>query len=146
MILYTIGFTQKPAQQFFEIIRANDIKMLIDVRLNNSSQLAGFSKGNDLEYFLSEICKCGYEHCDNFAPTKEIFDGFKGKKIKWAEFELEYNSLIKSRGSIDGFFDKYSKYRQVCLLCSEATAELCHRRLLAEMIAEKYPKISVKHI
>ena len=146
MILHTIGFTQKTAQQFFELIQDNTIKIVIDVRLNNASQLARFSKGNDLKYFLSELCECDYTHCINFAPTKEILDGYKSKKITWHEYKTQYNSLIFNRGAIDGFFEAYDRYQNLCLLCSEPAIENCHRRLLAEMIVEEYPQITVKHI
>jgi len=146
MILHTIGFTQKTAQKFFELIRKNGIKIVIDVRLNNASQLAGFSKGNDLRYFLSELCECDYTHCNNLAPTKEILDGYKGKKMNWIEYEEKYNLLIKNRKAMDGFFDKYDNYQSICLLCSEPTVENCHRRLLAEMIVKEYPQVAVKHI
>jgi uncharacterized protein (DUF488 family) len=146
MILHTIGFTKKTAQQFFELIRSHDIKLLIDIRLNNVSQLAGFSKGNDLKYFLSAICDCDYEHRIDFAPTKEILDGYKGEQITWPEYEKHYNSLIFGRGAIRGFAEKYDKYQKLCLLCSEPTAAYCHRRLLAEMIVNEYSQITIKHI
>ena len=146
MILYTIGFTQKTARQFFEVIRTNEIKLLIDVRLNNVSQLAGFSKGNDLAYFLSEICDCDYIHRIDFAPSKEILDGYKEKKIAWPDYEKQYKLLIENRKSISGFVEKYEKYQKICLLCSEPTAVNCHRRLLAELITNQYPQITVKHI
>ena len=146
MIVYTIGFTQKTAEQFFELIRSNDIKLLIDIRLNNASQLAGFSKGCDLKYFLSQICGCNYLHRLDYAPTKEIMDGYKSKKISWAEYEKQYNALIVNRDSISGFYDKYSKYENICLLCSEPVEANCHRRILAEMIRSEYPQIIVRHI
>ena len=146
MTIYTIGFTQKTAQQFFELILANAIKIVIDVRLNNVSQLAGFTKGNDLKYFLSELCGCDYTHRIDLAPTKEILDGYKSKKITWPEYKTQYNLLICSRGTIDGFFEAYDKYQILCLLCSEPVIENCHRRLLAEMIVGEYPQITVKHL
>ncbi|MCL1872673.1 MAG: DUF488 domain-containing protein [Clostridiales bacterium] len=146
MIIYTIGFTQKTAQRFFEIIQNNGIKLVIDIRLNNASQLAGFSKGNDLKYFLSKICGCDYTHRVDFAPTKEILDGYKGKIITWPEYEMQYTSLIYNRGSLGGFIEKYNKYQKVCLLCSEPTEANCHRRLFAEMLAKEYQQITIKHI
>ena len=146
MTIYTIGFTQKTAQQFFELIRTNGITLLIDVRLNNISQLAGFSKGNDLKYFLSELCGCDYLHCADFAPTKKLLDDYKDKKISWPAYEEQYSALIMSRNSISGFFERYGNYEKICLLCSEPTATNCHRRLLAEMIINEYPQIALKHI
>jgi uncharacterized protein (DUF488 family) len=141
-----MGFTQKTAQQFFELISSKSIKLLLDIRLNNVSQLSGFTKGNDLKYFLSVICGCDYSHCIEFAPTKEILDNYKNKKILWNEYEKQYDTLIKSRDSLNGFIEKYSKYEKICLLCSEPTAVNCHRRLLADMISNKYPQLEINNI
>ena len=146
MILYTIGFTQKSAQQFFELIKANNIDMLVDIRLNNKSQLAGFTKGNDLQYFLEEICNCKYQHCIEYAPTKDILDSYKKKAISWDEYVKQYIPLMQRRNAVQKFTEKFAKFKAVCLLCSEPTPEHCHRRLLSEMIAAEHPEITVKHI
>lgn len=147
MILYTMGFTQKTAEQFFDLIRANHIELLIDIRLNNKSQLAGFSKGEDLRYFLKEICNCRYEHCIEFAPTKEILDGYKKGKIDWDGYVSEYLPLMNARKAPQRFLKRFGDISNVCLLCSEPTPERCHRRLLAEMINKASPNdISVVHI
>lgn len=146
MKLFTIGFTQKSAKQFFELIKANQIELLIDVRLNNKSQLAGFTKGNDLEYFLSEICSCKYKHCLEFAPTKEILDGYKKGNITWEQYVELYFTLMIKRGAYKNFYKQYEAYSNICLLCSEPTATQCHRRLAAEMIAKDNPNIIIKHI
>ena len=120
--------------------------MLVDIRLNNKSQLAGFTKGDDLKFFLGEICSCGYQHCVEYAPTKEILDGYKKKAILWDEYEKQYLALIRHRQAVESFAERFLKYRAVCLLCSEPTPERCHRRLLAEIIAKAYPGIIVRHI
>lgn len=146
MTLYTIGFTQKTAETFFGAIRSHQIEMLVDVRLNNRSQLAGFTKGDDLRYFLDQICRCRYEHCVEFAPSKDIFDGYKKKNIDWNEYVAQFIPLMQSRNAVEKFMERFSKYDSVCLLCSEPTPEYCHRRLLAEMIAAEHPEISVKHL
>ena len=146
MVLYTIGFTQKSAQQFFELIKSNNIDMLVDIRLNNKSQLAGFTKGADLRYFLEEICNCKYQHCIEYAPTKDILDSYKKKAISWDEYVRQYIPLMQKRNAVQKFTERFAKYRAVCLLCSEATPEYCHRRLLSEMIVADYPVITVKHI
>ena len=146
MVLYTIGFTQKSAQQFFELIKSNNIDILVDIRLNNKSQLAGFTKGDDLRYFLKEICNCEYQHCIEYAPTKDILDGYKKKTISWDEYVRQYIPLMQKRNVVQKFAERFSKYRAVCLLCSEPTPEDCHRRLLSEMIIADYPAITVKHI
>lgn len=146
MNLYTAGFTQKSAKQFFELIKAYSIDMLVDIRLNNKSQLAGFTKGDDLCYFLAVICNCKYEHCIEYAPSKEILDSYKKKLIDWDEYVHRYTPLMLHRNAAQKFVERFSQYDNVCLLCSEPTPEHCHRRLLAEMIADNYPEIVVKHI
>ena len=89
MNIYTIGFTQKTAEQFFETIKDNEIELLVDVRLNNRSQLAGFTKGNDLEYFLQKLCRTEYIHCDEFAPTKDLLGRYQKGVTSWEEYETE---------------------------------------------------------
>lgn len=145
MNLFTIGFTQKSAQQFFNLIKSHNIDMLVDIRLNNKSQLAGFTKGDDLQYFLDEICNCKYQHCIEYAPTKELLDDYKKKKISWEDYVNTYIPLIIKRNGITKFVDRFDKYNNVCLLCSEAEPTQCHRRLLAELI-EKQISVKAKHI
>lgn len=146
MNLFTIGFTQKSAKKFFELIKTYQVDLLIDVRLNNKSQLAGFTKGEDLKYFLSEICDCKYLHCLEYAPTKDILDGYKKKRISWDEYVEMYNALIMKRGDYQSFQTKYAAYQNICLLCSEPTAEHCHRRLAAEIIAKHNPQVVITHL
>lgn len=146
MVLYTMGFTQKSAQQFFELIKSNNIDMLVDIRLNNKSQLAGFTKGDDLRYFLTEICNCEYQHCIEYAPTKDILDNYKKKTICWEEYEKQYVTLIQNRNNIHKFAERFAKYAAVCLLCSEPIPDKCHRRLLSEIILAENPEITVKHL
>ena len=146
MTIFTIGFTKKSAQTFFELIKSNGIKTLVDIRLNNSSQLAGFSKGCDLEYFLNEICKCGYIYEAIFAPTKELMDNYKSKKMTPKQFEAAYLELMEERNALSYFDKQYANADNICLLCSEDTAELCHRRVLGEMFVSKYPQTIIKHI
>ena len=146
MNLYTIGFTQKSAQRFFELIKKNNIELLIDIRLNNKSQLAGFTKGPDLQYFLAEICKSEYMHCVEYAPTKEILDGYKNKVLTWDGYVKEFHSLMNRRGDYKKFVTNFSAYKNICLLCSEPTAEQCHRRLVAELIAQSHPQVTIKHV
>lgn len=136
MKIYTMGFTQKSAEQFFRKITENKIRLVIDVRLNNQSQLAGFTKGKDLEYFLKAICDCPYVHDTKFAPTKEILTSYKGGKIDWDEYVAEFGELIASRGMVAHFESNYAKYDNVLLLCSEAAPQNCHRRLLAESFSK----------
>jgi len=144
--VFTIGFTKKTAREFFSLINKNNIDFLIDVRLNNKTQLAGFTKGDDLCFFLNELCNCEYKHCDNLAPTKELLNAYQEKKIDWDKYEKQYKTLINERGNIDSFFEDCAKYNNIALLCSEPTENHCHRRLLAELICKSYPNLVVKHI
>ena len=145
MTIYTMGFTQKSAEEFFGLINKNDIEILIDIRLNNQSQLAGFTKGRDLAFFLDSICGCKYDHMILYAPTKKILDAYKKGDISWEEYEVQYNDLISGREVEESFKKKYSSYNKVLLLCSEPTPEQCQRRLLAEYLSEKLVA-DIKHI
>ena len=136
MIIYTIGFTKKSAEEFFEKISQNNIEVLIDTRLNNQSQLAGFSKGRDLPYFLKKISNCNYSYQKDYAPTKDILDVYKIGKIDWKEYDEKYLMLIRERNVVKHFSNNFSEYSNILLLCSEHTAECCHRRLLAEEISK----------
>lgn len=146
MNLYTMGFTQKSAQQFFKLISDNKIELLLDIRLNNSSQLAGFSKGSDLEYFLKVICNCDYIHALEFAPTEKILNTYKKKEISWETYTKEYTTLINNRDVIKEFDIRFSRYNSICLLCSEPTHDQCHRGILARLIINAYPLVEVKHL
>lgn len=146
MELYTMGFTQKSAEQFFSLIKRNNIELLIDVRLNNQSQLAGFTKGRDLKFFLEKICDCRYVHEDMFAPTKDILSDYKKKLISWAEYVIKFDVLLKRRPIEKLFLKHTEECSRVLLLCSEPTPEYCHRRLLAEYLAKNIPDITIKHI
>ena len=144
--IYTIGFTQKTAEQFFKILEKAQIQCLIDVRLNNVSQLAGFTKSTDLKFFLKKILNAQYCHSISFAPTKDILDQYKKNKISWSAYEERYLNLLKER-KIENIFEKMlpKEISKVCLLCSEATPDKCHRRLLAEYLKAKL-NIEVKII
>lgn len=150
MNLYTIGFTKKTSEQFFETLKKHEIHLLVDVRLNNSSQLAGFAKNDCLPYFLKAICDADYLHMSEFAPTKEILDDYKNKKISWIDYEVKYISLLKKRendlGICQTFIDTVAQYQNVVLLCSEITAEKCHRRLAAEFICELNKNTNIIHL
>lgn len=146
MKIYTIGFTQKSAKEFFDKIKSNNIDLLIDIRLNNVSQLAGFAKGRDLEFFLKEICNCEYIHDDKFAPTKELLDNYRAKRTSWKEYEEVFSKIMNSRQIEERFKKLYLKYTNICLLCTEPTAEQCHRRLVAQYLNEHIEHIEIIHI
>lgn len=146
MIIFTIGFAQKSAEKFFQILKENNVECLIDVRLNNVSQLAGFTKSKDLQYFLKTIVDADYIHNIKYAPTKDILDDYKKNKISWLEYEIKYRKLIESRKIEQIFKNDIKNYNNVCLLCSEPLPQNCHRRLLAEYIKNKINNIDIKHL
>ena len=142
--LYTIGFAKKSAEEFFTILKLKHIKTLIDIRLNNVSQLSGFTKKKDLQYFLKEICNIEYVHRPDFAPSKDILDDYKKKIISWAEYEIRYLSLLSERQASTKI--RSGELDMSCLLCSEPKAEKCHRRLLAEYLRDAKKNIIIKHL
>lgn len=142
--LFTIGFTKKNAEVFFTKLKKADVKRIIDIRLNNVSQLAGFAKKDDLVYFLKELCGCGYRHDPLLAPTKDILDDYKKKMIDWPKYVTRFNKLISDR-KIETIVDR-EELDGACLLCSEPTADQCHRRLVAEYLKEKLGNIEIKHL
>ncbi len=146
MKIYTIGFTQKSAKEFFEKIGKNNVELLIDIRLNNVSQLAGFAKGKDLEYFLKQICNCEYVHDALFAPTKELLDDYRAKKTSWEKYEEIFSNIINERNLAKRFKELYMKNENVCLLCTEPTAQQCHRRLVAEYLKNNIENVEIIHI
>ena len=146
MKIYTIGFTQKSAQDFFELLKNNNVDIVIDIRLNNASQLAGFAKGKDLKYFLNKICDCEYDHNVLFAPTKDLLDAYRNKKITWVDYERDFSKIMSERSIVNDFKNKYKKYKNVCLLCTEPTPNQCHRRLVAEFIKNSLNDVEIVHI
>jgi len=143
MNLYTIGFSQKSAEEFFNILKLNNIIRLIDIRLNNRSQLAGFTNVKHLPYFL-QIHGIEYLYRPDFSPSKELLNGYKNKSISWKEYEIEYNKIIVQRNLIEKI--DWNIFNDSVLLCSEPTAEQCHRRLLAEYLAQNKSEIKIKHL
>ena len=149
MNIYTIGFTKKSAEQFFNLLKKNNIKYIIDVRLNNANQLAGFTKGNDLQYFLKELLGIGYIHDTLLAPSKEILNAYRDKSISWDELEEKFTELMEEEKikkhiteDINGILEGS------CLLCNEETPDNCHRRLVAEYIQKEYggEEIEIIHL
>ncbi len=130
--LYTIGFTKKSAERFFSLLRDNRVKQLVDVRISNNSQLAGFAKGKDLAFFTKEICHIPYLHIVDFAPTKELLDQWHKHEVDWEDYVKIYNDLLKSRNILREYGIR--QFDGACFLCSEETPENCHRRLLAEYL------------
>ena len=145
MEIYTIGFAGRKAAEFFGKLRQEGIKLLIDVRLNNTSQLAGFTKKDDLKFFLKEICQADYIHEPLLAPTDKLLDDYKKKKCPWNDYELVFKKLITER-QVDKKLDRDLFKVPTILLCSETKADQCHRRLVAEYLREKWDDVKIFHL
>jgi uncharacterized protein (DUF488 family) len=144
IIIFTIGFTQKSAREFFELLQRAGAHRVIDIRLNNESQLAGFTKKEDLEYFLKAIAGIDYVHRPNLAPTKEILDSYKKKKLSWADYERQFLKLMTER-RVESTIN-HNDLDKACLLCSEPNAERCHRKLVAEYLRAKWGNVEISHL
>ena len=145
MNLYTIGFTQRSAEEFFETLKKAGVDRLIDVRLNNVSQLAGYSKRDDLRYFLRNIGDIDYHHELSLAPTQEMLDAYRAKKVTWAKYEPRFRALLAER-EVERKLDKKLFAGKPVLLCSEYEPEHCHRRIVAEYLVEKWGRGKIVHL
>jgi len=144
MTVFTIGFTKKTARDFFSKLKQSGARRLIDVRLNNVSQLAGFAKKDDLRYFLDAICHMEYLHIPALAPTQSLLDAYKKKKGDWNVYEDRFLALMRERHIEDTI--SREELDGACLLCSEETPDHCHRRLVAEYLRDKWGNLEIKHI
>ncbi|MFI1580843.1 DUF488 family protein [Embleya sp. NPDC020630] len=144
MKLYTIGFTKKSAEKFFGLLRGAEVTALVDVRLNNVSQLSGFAKRDDLRYFLGELCGARYSHRTELAPTQEMLDAYKKQGVGWAAYEELFLELMRAR-RIEDVVPREALDNAV-LLCSEETAHHCHRRLVAEYLARHWDDLTIEHL
>ena len=142
--VFTIGFASKTAEQFFSRLKQPGLIRLIDVRLHNISQLSGFTKKNDLKYFARSICDLDYVHLLELAPTQELLDAYRKKGDDWEGYEKTFRSLVATR-RIEDTIDK-KLIRGGCLLCSEASPERCHRRLVAEYLRDKWGNVQIVHL
>jgi len=154
MRICTIGFTGKSARQFFGLLKKAGVQKLLDIRRRNQSQLAGFTKGRDLAYFLEECFGIGYEHIPLFAPSEELLDGFHSRLGKrkcddatWAWYVEQFNrETISGKPIVERFLETSKGFEVVCLLCTEETADCCHRRLIAEHVAKGIAGTVVEHL
>ena len=144
MKVSTIGFTQKSAQRFFELLRESGVKRIVDVRLRNGSQLAGFAKKGDLAWFARELCDIDYVHVPDLAPTKELLSGYRQGQISWNTYEDQFVDLMKAR-RIESVLSR-DVVDNGCLLCSEDQPHHCHRRLVAEYLKEHWGDLEIKHL
>jgi uncharacterized protein (DUF488 family) len=142
--VYTIGFTKKSAEKFFGLLRASGTKRLVDVRLNNVSQLAGFAKKDDLKFFVREICDIDYLHLPVLAPTQEMLDEYRKGGGDWGLYERRFIDLMQER-SIENALSR-EVIEDSCLLCSEDKPHRCHRRLVAEYLRDRWGGLPIEHL
>lgn len=143
----TIGYTKKSLREFIERLQDAGVDCVVDIRLHNTSQLAGFSKKEDLQFILEDGFGIKYAHVDYFAPTEEILSDYKTGK-SWDVYTARYSSLIDEREMVRAFLDlaEDNGWRKPCLLCAEDEPDQCHRRLLAEAIAGEADGLEVRHL
>jgi uncharacterized protein (DUF488 family) len=145
MEIFTIGFTQSSAERFFRRLKQAGVKRLLDVRLNNRSQLAGFAKQDDLAWFLRELCDIDYQHEPMLAPTQTMLDAYKKNGGDWSVYEQEFMALMHER-EIENNLSPDDFQTPTAMLCSEATAENCHRRLVIEYLQQHWPDLQAVHL
>ena len=145
MKLYTIGFTQKSAESFFDLLQQNGVQRVIDIRLRPNSQLAGFGKKEDLAYFLSRLIDCEYYHLEALAPTDEILSQYR-KDHDWDRYEQSFNKLMDARDIPESLDASLFTTRTSCLLCSEALPDKCHRSLVAKRLTRRWPDLEIVHL
>lgn len=142
--IYTIGFTQTSAEAFFGKLIKSGVKKIVDARLNNSSQLAGFAKKDDLRYFLKALGNIDYIHMPILAPSEEILTDYKKNKGDWPTYEMKFLALMEER-RIENVISR-AELDRACLLCSEHIPEHCHRRLVVEYLKNKWGDVDIEHL
>ena len=145
MEIFTIGFTQTTAEHFFDRLVDARIERLVDVRLKNVSQLAGFAQVRDLPYFLKRLAGVGYEHQPLLAPTDDLLSAYRKRELDWENYERGFLWLMAER-QIQHVLQPEDFRARTALLCSEATADCCHRRLLGEYLADHWSDLRMEHL
>lgn len=145
MELFTIGFTKKSAEAFFDLLHQHSIQRIIDIRLRPGSQLAGFAKQEDLIYFLKHLGNLEYQHFDFLAPTAEILDGYRKDK-NWARYSERFHALMSERQVLDRLNRSSFVEKKTCFLCSEHLPDQCHRRLVSELLASNWAGVTINHL
>lgn len=140
----TIGFTKKDAERFFSLLKHAGVKRVVDVRLNNEGQLAGFAKKRDLAYFLKAILQIDYVHLPILAPTEQMLSAYKKEKGSWDDYEKRFLDLMSQR-EIERHVDP-KIVGDGCLLCSEDKPHHCHRRLVAEYLQRHWGDVAIEHL
>jgi len=143
--LYTIGFSGKTAQQFFEILKKNKIDCLLDIRIYPSSDDAEFCNQVNLPYFLNEIANCDYRYCPELAPTEHLLDNYH-LDHDWEKYVKKFTSLMEKRKIPFSLDREFLNKRKCCLLCFEPTPEFCHRRLVSERIQDHWKDVEIIHL
>ena len=144
MRIATIGFTRKPARRFFGLLREAGVKRVLDVRLNNASQLSGFAKRDDLAWFLGELAGIDYVHLPSLAPTPELLGDYRKKRIDWDTYTARFLDLMRARRVEETLSRELPDAG--CLLCSEHQPHHCHRRLVAEYLDDRWGGVRVDHL
>ena len=144
MNLFTIGFTGKSAEKFFALLESSKATKLIDIRINRTSQLAGFAKEQDLKFFLPKLAGMDYLVREDLAPTKELLSSYREKEIDWEKFAMKYQELLVTRGLTESLNSEV--FDNAVLLCSENEPDKCHRLLLANLISEKLPTLKITNL
>lgn len=145
MKIFTIGFTKKSLEDFVTLLKENRITKIVDIRLKNDSQLAGWAKGRDLKYVLENHLKIKYKHLTDLAPSEALLKSYK-KDNNWKHYEIEFDKILKDRDLEIYYPMLLDEDENICLLCSESTAEKCHRRLVAEHLQKTHPDLEIIHI
>ena len=144
MTVFTIGFTRTPAREFFGRLRDAGVGRVIDVRLHNVSQLAGFAKRDDLAYFLEALVGIGYEHRPELAPTAGMLDDYRRGRTDWPAYSEQFLDLLRRR-AVERTLSP-PQLERTCLLCSEHAPTFCHRRLIVEYLQEHWDGVDVVHL
>jgi uncharacterized protein (DUF488 family) len=145
MEVYTIGFTKKTAANFFTALRRAGVRRLLDVRLHNTSQLAGFAKRRDLCFFLRELCAAEYIHEPLLTPTPDLLGAYRQQRISWQEYDTRFRALLIDR-AVETRLDRRAFEMPTVLLCSEAAATRCHRRVALEYLQEHWGDVQIVHL
>ncbi|MBC7811960.1 MAG: DUF488 domain-containing protein [Burkholderiales bacterium] len=143
--LFTIGFTEKTAEQFFGLLREAGVQVLVDTRLKPDTQLSGFAKRRDLPYLLRNLINCDYIYMGQMSPTAALLDQYR-KDHLWDSYEIGFNQLLRERDLISHLERDWWTAHRTCLLCSEHKPDECHRRLVAEYIAQHWPETEIHHL
>lgn len=144
MRIATIGFTRKSARRFFGLLRESGVKRVLDVRLNNTSQLSGFAKQDDLSWFLDQLCGIDYVHEPRLAPTQALLSDYRKKRIDWDTYEARFLDLMRERRVAETI--PRELLDGGCLLCSEHQPHRCHRRLVAEYLDARWGGVQIEHL